>query len=83
MKKKRLTDIVLPKGRGNHSNGAERSHNGRLGRGADAFSAKITVNWRKTLRRIQRISERQRALGDISVSFPLHVPRETVKGVKL
>lgn len=80
---KNLTPRVLPKGRGNHSTGEQRSINARKGRGADAFATKLTINWVRTLERVEQIAARQRALGDIPVSFPLHVPIETVRGVKL
>lgn len=78
-----LTEQVMPRGRGNHSNAAKRSEDGRKGRGADAFTAKITFDQRLINQRIEAIAARQPALGMIRVSYPLHVPIETVKGVKL
>lgn len=81
--KRKLEERVLPKGRGNHSSGEKRSQDGRRGRGADAFSAKITSQWKTIERRIDQIAERNRQLGYIPVSYPLHVPVQTVKGVKL
>jgi len=83
MKKNELVDKVLPKGRGNHSNNAERSDNGRMGRGEDAFSAKITASQKEIDRRIEIIASRNQVIGMINVSYPLHVKLETVKGVML
>lgn len=80
---KTLTDKVLPKGRGNNSNSEKRSDDGRKGRGVDAFTAKITISQKEIDQRIEMIAARQPALGMIRVSYPLHVPIETVKGVKL
>lgn len=79
----KLQEKVLPKGRGNHSTTAKRSEDGRKGRGADAFSAKLTINQKAIDKRIEQIAARSLALGYIPVSYPLHVKLETVRGVKL
>lgn len=80
---KKLVTKVMPRGRGNHSNDAKRSEDGRKGRGEDAFSAKITASQKEIDRRVEEIARRNPVLGMIHVSFPLHVSRETVKGVRL
>lgn len=79
----KLQTKVLPRGRGNHSNGKKRSEDGRKGRGADAFSAKLTITQKEIDRRIEDIAKRNLTLGYIPVSYPLHVKLETVRGVKL
>lgn len=79
---KKLVERILPKGRGNHASGAERERNGRKGRGVDAFSAKITSTQKEIDKRIEAIAARNPVNGYINVSFPLHVPLVTVKGVK-
>ena len=78
-----LTDQVLPRGRGNHSNNEKRSEDGRRGRGANAFDAKITISQQEIDARVEAIARRNPVMGMISVSYPLHVPLVTVKGVKL
>lgn len=83
MKKNKFQERVLPKGRGNHSSGEKRSRDGRKGRGPNAFLAKITLSQKKIDANIERIAERNKTLGYIPVSYPLHVKLETVKGVKL
>jgi hypothetical protein len=80
---KTLVNRVLPKGRGNHSTDATRSVNGRKGRGADAFSGKMTASQRSIDRRVEEIGQRNQALGYISVSFPIHASHEWLKARKL
>jgi len=79
----KLVEKVLPKGKGNHSSGEERSCNGRMGRGANAFEGKITAKQKDIDKRVEEIAKRNPVTGYIPVSYPLAVKHEWLKGIKL
>lgn len=78
--------LIISRKIGNHSSGEKRSHDGRKGRGADAFTAKITDDWRIIEQRIEQIAMRSQVLrvrgSAARVSEPLHVHIATVKAIK-
>lgn len=79
---KELEEKILPKSRASRSSPEKKSRDARKGRGADAFSAKITADQKDIDRRVEAIASRSLALGYIPVSYPIHVKLITVKGVK-
>ena len=78
-----LVEIKLSRKMGNHANGEERSRNGRMGRGANAFEGKITAKQKDIDRRVEEIAKRYPVTGYIPVSYPLAVKHEWLKGIKL
>lgn len=72
--------------RGNRRNYAKRSDDGRRGRGANAFEGKLTVNWTKTMERIEVIAARVHGGENgnaVNVGYPIHHVAEYVKGRKV
>lgn len=58
-----LTERILPRGRGNLSNSAKRSEDGRKGKGADAFTPKEAKWWTQAQARIEQVVQEAEAKG--------------------
>ena len=78
----KLRTYVVRTGRGNFSNSQKRADDGRKGRGADAFSPKMTDDWQVIMARVEQIASRTKGLGLISVNGPIHARHEWLKAVK-
>jgi len=74
--------VVISRKVGNLSNTEKRSRDGRMGRGEDAFTGKITASWKEIERRMDEIQKRNQALGSISVSYPIHARHGWLKATK-
>ena len=74
--------VIISGRRGNYSNGEERAENGRMGRGQDAFSGKMTASRLEIEKRIEQIAARNGQLGNISINGPIHARHAWLKAVK-
>lgn len=69
----------------NRTAGMSKADSGRMGKGADAFTARITISMTEAFARIEIIAKREKGRSSVKsgVSFPIRAEHRGLKGARV